>query len=368
MLVGIPTEIKAQEERVGMTPGSVRELVERQHQVLVQSHAGNGIGATDSDYRQAGAKITKSAKEVYRNADMIVKVKEPLAVECRMLRAGQTLFTYLHLAANRDLTESLLRSRATCIAYETVTSDNGTLPLLTPMSRIAGRLATQAGANCLLKHWGGSGKLISGGGGVAPVKVVVIGTGVVGINAARAAIGMGARVTILDKSLEVLSLAERELPGVIALYSNKANLEEQVSQADIVIGAVLLPGMAAPKLVNRQMVKSMNPGSVLVDVAIDQGGCFATSKPTTHEQPIYVIDHVVHYCVTNMPGAVPHTAAHALNHATLPHILHLAGGVRKALQEDKHLRAGLATIDGKLICAATAKSLKLKCHAALSPH
>lgn len=361
MIVGIPTEIKPQEARVGLTPASVHELHVHGHTVLIQSKAGHGIGATDAEYKRAGAKIVKAASDVYRRSDMIVKVKEPLAAECQMLREGQILFTYLHLAADASLTKLLLRSKATCIAYETVSSPTGRLPLLIPMSRIAGRLAAQSAAHCLLARMGGSGKLLSGGGGVAPAKVIVIGGGMVGLNAARIADGMGAQVSVLDSSIDVIDRIEQQFPSLHPLHASKATIAEYAEDADVVIGAVLIPGQAAPKLLSKKTLQRMRAGSVLVDVAIDQGGCFSTSRPTTHEKPVFLVDGVVHYCVANMPGAVPYTASHALNHATLPYVLKLARGVRKALKADEHLRAGLSIIDGELTCSAAASSLHLPC-------
>lgn len=362
MLIGVPKEIKPQESRVGLTPESVHELHWHGHKVVVEHGAGAGIGQSDSDYRRAGATIVKDAETVYAKADLVVKVKEPQPKECRMLRKGQALFTYLHLAADKRQAEALMKSKATCIAYETVTAPNGSLPLLVPMSRIAGRLAPQAGAQCLLKHMGGEGRLMSGGGGVAPVRVLVLGAGVVGMNAAKIARGMGADVVVLDKSLDALDRIEHELGnGVAGLYSTRASIAREIKDADMVIGAVLVPGAAAPKLVPKSMLRHMKPGSVLVDVSIDQGGCFATSKATTHEKPVYIIDRILHYCVGNMPGAVPNTASYALNHATLPYVLRLAKGVRKALRDDVHLRNGLAVIDGRLTCDATSRSLRIKC-------
>ena len=362
MLVGVPKEIKNLEFRVGLTPASVHELVAHGHSVVVESTAGIGISATDREYRKVGATIAKDAKSVYAKADMIVKVKEPQPHECKMLGRGQTLFTYLHLVADKKSTELLLRSGGDCIAYETVTDESGGLPLLTPMSRIAGRLAAQAGANCLHKPLGGSGKLLSGGGGVPPARVLVIGGGVVGQNAAKIASGMGAQVVVLDRSLLILDQIEREMPGIIAMHSNVATITEQVALADVVIGAVLIPGASAPKLVTRKMLRTMQPGSAIVDVAIDQGGCTATSRVTTHQDPVYLVDKVVHYCVGNMPGAVPHTATHGLNNATLPYVVQLANGVSAALRSNRHLRNGLSIYDGKLTCKAAAKSLKIAWH------
>ena len=363
MLIGVPAEIKNREYRVGLTPESVHQAAARGHRALVQSGAGAGIGADDGQYRRAGARIAKSAAEVFGRADLIVKVKEPLAAERKMLRPGQILFTYLHLAADKTLTRELVASRAVAVAYETVTDAAGRLPLLAPMSKVAGRIAAQVAADCLLKNRGGAGKLIGGVPGVEPARVVVVGGGVVGRNAARIAAGMGADVFILEKRADVMDAIEAEFNGrVRAVFSNTANLSRHVAAADAVIGAALVAGAAAPKLVTEDMIKSMRPGSVAVDVAIDQGGCIATARPTTHDQPTYVRHGVVHYCVTNMPGAAPRTSAYALNNVTLPFVLELADkGWKRALRENPHLRAGLSAANGELLCAESAKSLKLKC-------
>ncbi len=362
MIVGVPAEIKTAEHRIGLTPESVHDLVAHGHSVIVQAGAGAGIGASDSAYRAVGARIRRKAQDIFAEAALIVKVKEPQPREVKMLRAGQILFTYLHLAASRELTDGLLKSGAVCIAYETVTSPSGALPLLAPMSRVAGRLAPQAAAYALQRYNGGSGKLLAGGGGVAPAKVAVIGAGVVGINAATIAAGMGADVTVFDASLAALEHVQRLLGfGVKAIYANRASIAKTVAESDVVIGCVLVPGAAAPKLITRRMLKTMQPGSVLVDVAIDQGGCFATSRPTTHSDPIYVVDGIVHYCVANMPGAVPHSSTYALNNATLPYVLRLADcGWLRAMREDPHFRRGLAIADGKLSCPETGGSLKIK--------
>ena len=359
LVVGVPTEIKPQEARVGLTPASVHELHVHGIKVLVQSKAGIGIGASDADYHKAGATIVKTAEEIFRRADLIVKVKEPLGNEAKMLRENQILFSYLHLAVDAKSVKDLQRSKSTCIAYELVSSPSGAFPLLIPMSRIAGRLATQSAALCLLKQMGGSGKLLSGGGGVEPAKVVILGGGVVGLNAAKIASGMGARVYVFDKSLEVIDKIENQFPNLIPVYSSKAAIAEHVVDADVVIGAVLIPGMAAPKLINKKTLSTMPKGSVVVDVAIDQGGCLATSRPTTHAKPVFIEEGVVHYCVANMPGSVPYTATHALNNATLPYVLNLAKLGHKALVTDKYLRAGLSVIADKLTCSATGKSLHL---------
>lgn len=359
MLVGVPTEIKNNEYRVGLTPASVHELVAQGHQVLVQQGAGSEIGLPDAQYVAAGASIVASAQEVYAQADMIVKVKEPQAGECAMLREDQILFTYLHLAPDPDQTAALVRSRAICIAYETVTGPGGGLPLLAPMSEVAGRMSIQAGAAHLEKSRGGMGLLLGGVPGVAAGHVVIIGAGVVGANALQMAVGTGARVTVLDKNLDRLRQLDLVYGNRIAtLHSNAQALEEAVLSADLVIGGVLVPGAAAPKLVTRSMVSRMKNGAVIVDVAIDQGGCFETSHATTHADPTFVIDGVVHYCVANMPGAVARTSTFALNNATIGHVLALAGkGWRRALGDDPHLRHGLNVCQGKVTFEAVAHTL-----------
>ncbi|OHX18278.1 alanine dehydrogenase [Chromobacterium amazonense] len=359
MLIGVPKEIKNHEYRVGLTPSGVRELVANGHKVLVQTHASLAIGFTDEQYIQAGASIASNAEEVFERSEMIVKVKEPQPVECRMLRPGQVLFTYLHLAPDPDQTKLLIESDAIAIAYETVTDERGGLPLLAPMSEVAGRMAIQAGAHALEKAQGGRGVLLGGVPGVAPAKVVVIGGGVVGLNAARMAMGAGADVTILDKSLARLKEIDMVFGGRIkTLMSNGANIDESIRDADLVIGAVLIPGAAAPKLVTRAMLKTMKPGAVLVDVAIDQGGCFETSRPTTHQDPIYTVDGIVHYCVANMPGGVARTSTQALTNATLPYTLELANkGWRQALLDNAHLRNGLNVCRGRVTYQAVARDL-----------
>lgn len=361
MLIGLPKEIKNHEYRVGLTPVSVRELVTNGHSVLVQATAGEGISEPDSAYEEAGAKIAYSAAEVFEQAEMIIKVKEPQPDECKMLRPDQVLFTYLHLAPDRQQTELLLDSGAIAIAYETVTDRNGALPLLAPMSEVAGRMSIQAGAMCLEKSHGGSGKLLGGVPGVAPANILVIGGGVVGTNAIQMAVGMQASVTVLDRSIERLRELDAQFGGKIStVYSSKAALEKHVADSDLVIGAVLIPGAAAPKLVTRDMLKTMRKGSVLVDVAIDQGGCFETSKATTHEEPTYIVDDIVHYCVANMPGAVANTSAHALNHATLPFTLALANkGYRNACMADPHLLEGLNVHKGILTNQPVAAALDM---------
>jgi alanine dehydrogenase len=363
MIIGVPKEIKNHEYRVGMVPASVSELVRQGHQVVVETQAAAGIGFSDDDYLAVGAAIAQTAAELFASAEMIVKVKEPLTEERAQLREGQILFTYLHLAPDRAQTEDLINSKAICIAYETVTSGGGglplSLPLLAPMSEVAGRMSVQAGAQCLEKSHGGSGLLLAGVPGVSPAKVVIIGGGVVGSNAAKIAIGMGANVTILDRSIEVLRRLDALFGSQIeTLYASSDALEQQVLAADLVIGAVLVPGAAAPKLVTEDMIKKMKPGSAVVDVAIDQGGCFATSHATTHADPSYLVDGVVHYCVANMPGAVPRTSTFALNNATLPYIVNIANkGYKAALLDDRHLLNGLNVYRGAVTCKSVAENL-----------
>lgn len=358
MLIGVPKEIKPQEFRVGLTPSSVRELIYAGHRVIVETQCGVGIGASDAEYETAGAQIASQVADIFKTSDMIVKVKEPQAVERKMLREGQILYTYLHLAPDPDQTRDLIESGAICIAYETVTDAQGRLPLLTPMSQVAGRMSVQAGAHSLEASQSGSGILLGGVPGVAPAHVVVIGGGVVGENAVQIAAGMGAHVTVLDRNVEVLAkLSARFGPSVKTLYSHSEALEQSLTTADLVIGGVLVKGAKAPKLVTRDMLSLMSPGSVLVDVAIDQGGCFETSKATTHLEPTYIVDDVVHYCVANMPGAVPKTSTYALNNVTLPHALSIANkGYKSALLSDPHLREGLNVIHGKITCEPVAKS------------
>lgn len=348
MIVGAPKEIKSAERRVGLTPGSVRELVAHGHEVIVETGAGIGIAASDDVYVAAGASIAPTADEVWSRATMIVKVKEPQAVERARLRPDHVLFTYLHLAPDPEQTKDLVDSGATCIAYETVTDDAGGLPLLAPMSQVAGRMSVQAGAHCLEAPHGGAGLLLGGVPGVMPASVVVIGGGVVGENAIQMAAGLGGDVVVLDRSVPVLNRLARHFGNSLeTVYSTQAAIEELVLQADLVIGAVLVKGDRAPMLVTADMVKRMKPGSVLVDVAIDQGGCFETSRPTTHEDPTYIVDDVVHYCVANMPGAVPQTSTHALNNATLHFALALADkGAKQAMLDDPHLLGGLNVCGG----------------------
>jgi len=359
MRVGVPKEIKNHEYRVGLTPAGVRELVEHGHEVLVEKAAGGGIGIADDQYTKAGAKIVPTAAAVFDKAEMVVKVKEPQPGECKMLGAGQILFTYLHLAPDPAQAKALVKSKCVAIAYETVTDARGGLPLLAPMSEVAGRMSIQAGAHALEKAQGGLGVLLGGVPGVVPAEVVVIGGGVVGYNAARVAIGMGAKVTVIDKSVPRLKYLDELFENrLLTLYSTTDALEQAVSRADLVIGAVLVPGAAAPKLVTRAMLKKMRPGAVVVDVAIDQGGCFETSKPTTHQDPTYVVDGIVHYCVANMPGGVARTSTFALTNATLPYVLALADkGYRKALLDDAHLREGLNVHHGAVTYKAVAEAL-----------
>lgn len=359
MRVGTVKEIKNHEYRVGLTPESVRELAAHGHEVWVETGAGNGIGASDADYEAAGAMIKADAKIVFDGCEMIVKVKEPQAVERAMLRKGQILYTYLHLAPDPEQTADLVKSGVTAIAYETVTGTGNTLPLLKPMSQVAGRMAIQAGATALEKAHGGRGVLLGGVPGVLPGKVVVIGGGVVGFNAAQMAVGLGADVTILDRDPDVLERLDNHFEGrARTLYSGKAALASLIADADLVIGAVLIPGAAAPKLVTRDMLSTMKPGAVLVDVAIDQGGCFETSKATTHAEPTYIVDGVVHYCVANMPGAVARTSTYALNNVTLPHALRIANmGWIAALKADPNLAEGLNVHEGKVTYQAVAREL-----------
>lgn len=362
MRIGVPTEIKPQERRVGLTPASVREFVAHGHVVMVQSQAGVGIGAPDSDYIAAGAEIVPDAASIFAGAEMVVKVKEPQPVELAMLREGQILYTYLHLAPDPEQAEELCAAGVFAIAYETVTDDDGGLPLLAPMSEVAGRLAVQAAAQSLTSTSEGRGVLLGGVPGVLPSRVVVIGGGVVGLNAARMAMGLGADVTVIDTSIPRLREIDESYDGKIrTLYSTRNGLEEAVAQADAVIGAVLVAGARAPKLVDRAMLGTMKKGAAIVDVAIDQGGCFETSHPTTHEDPTFVVDGVVHYCVANMPGAVPLTASQALNHATLVPGLKIADlGLKEALRGDPHLKNGLNVAQGEIVHAVVAEALDRK--------
>lgn len=359
MLIGVPKEIKNNEFRVGLVPSSVRELTTHGHQVIVQRGAGAGIGIDDAAFEQAGAKIVDTAADIFKAADMVIKVKEPQTSECKMLREGQVLFTYLHLAPDPEQARLLQASGCVAIAYETVTNTSGGLPLLAPMSEVAGRMAIQAGATSLEVTHGGSGILLGGVPGVAPAKVVVLGGGVVGTNSVRVAIGMGARVVVIDRSIERLNQLDSQYGSkIMTIYSTRDAIERHVTTADLVIGAVLIPGSAAPRLVTRDMLSRMRPGSVMVDVSIDQGGCFETSRPTTHQEPTYVVDGIVHYCVSNMPGAVPRTSTFALNNATLPFVLALANhGYKQAMLIDPHLMNGLNVYKGRLTHKAVASAL-----------
>ncbi len=362
MLVGVPKEIKDNEFRVGMTPAAIAELVDHGHRVIVERGAGVGSGSPDEEYARAGAELVDASAEIFARAEMIVKVKEPLAEERKRLHRGQILFTYLHLAPDLPQAQDLIASGATCIAYETVTDAQGRLPLLTPMSEVAGRLAPQVGAHALEKAQGGRGVLLGGVPGVAAANVLILGGGVSGTHAATIAVGMGASVTVVDRSHEALRrLSSQFGSSVRTIYSTRASIADLVTRADLIIGAVLLPGAAAPKLIKRAMLKTMRPGAVIVDVAIDQGGCCETSRPTTHSNPTYVVDGIVHYCVANMPGAVARTSTFALNHATLPFALAIADkGWRAALREDPHLRAGLNVHDGEVTCEPVAAAHGMK--------
>ncbi len=357
--IGVPRETKVHEYRVGMTPSSVREAAAHGHEVWIERGAGNGIGAADAAYERAGARIAANAAEVFERAELVVKVKEPQPGERKLLRAGQILFTYLHLAPDPQQARDLLASGAVCIAYETVTRAGGGLPLLAPMSEVAGRMAVQAGAKCLEKEAGGMGILLGGVPGVPPAKITILGAGVVGTNAAQIAVGSGARVVVIDRSIDALRRIEGLVGArAVTVFSNRDNIEAHVASADLVIGAVLVPGAAAPRLVTRDLVARMKPGAVIVDVAIDQGGCCETSRPTTHADPTYVVDNVVHYCVANMPGAVPRTSTYALNNATLPFVLALAErGWRAALSADPHLRDGLNVCEGRITHRGVAQAL-----------
>ncbi len=361
MIIGVPKEIKNHEYRVGLTPTSVRELTSFDHKVYVESDAGLAIGFSNQDYIQAGANIVPSANEIFTNAEMIVKVKEPLANERSMLRHEQILFTFLHLAPDETQTQDLVNSRAICIAYETITDSQGKLPLLSPMSEVAGRMSIQAGASALERSRGGSGTLISGVPGVPPANVLILGGGVVGANAARMAVGLRANVTVIDKSIETLRMLDNEFQGRAKMeFASKDVIDKHLPQADLVIGAVLIPGARAPKLISISQLSSMKKGAAIVDVAIDQGGCFESSHPTTHAEPTYVTHDVVHYCVANMPGAVARTATLALNNVTLPYILRLANnGYRSVLSEDMHFLNGLNVFDGKITCKEVADAFDI---------
>lgn len=361
MRIGVPKEIKVHEYRVGLVPSSVHELVFSGHQVLIEKGAGAEAGISDQAYKEAGARIADTADEVFSSAELLVKVKEPQPDERKKLRSGQVLFTYLHLAPDPEQTRALQKSGATCVAYETVTAPDGSLPLLTPMSEVAGRMAPQVGASCLEKEKGGRGILLGGVPGVPPADILILGAGVVGSNTALIAVGMGANITVVDRSMGALRRTAEHFGSLVGtVFSTRNSVERLVRKADLVIGAVLVAGGAAPKLITEEMVKTMKRGAVLVDVAIDQGGCSETSRPTTHANPTYVVHDVVHYCVTNMPGAVPRTSTFALNNATLPFVLALANkGWRKAMADDPHLRAGLNVYDGRVTHPAVAEALGL---------
>ncbi len=368
MRVGVPKEIKNNEFRVGLVPASVRELAARGHEVYVETDAGIGIGMTDDDYIEAGARILGDAKSIFNKADMIVKVKELQPDERAMLRADHILFTFLHLAPDAPQTADLVKSGATCIAYETVTDNRGRLPLLASMSEVAGRLSVQAGAWCLEKAHGGSGVLLGGVPGVEPAKVVILGGGAVGFNAAQIAVGLGARVIVMDRNIDVLRYLNSVFGNKLTtVFSNADAINRHLVDTDLVIGGVLIPGRAAPKLVTRKHLSSMRKGSVLVDVAIDQGGCFETSHPTTHTDPIFIVEDIVHYCVANMPGAVPRTSTFALNNATLPFVLAVADkGARQAMLDDPHLLKGLNVHRGMVTCGDVAEDLGYECVPALT--
>lgn len=363
MLIGVPKEIKVHEYRVGLTPESVRALIARGHRVLVENGAGAGLGASDADYRAAGATIAPAAAQVFAEAELVVKIKEPLAQERARLRAGQTLFTYLHLAPDAEQTRDLVKSGVTAIGYETVTSPQGKLPLLAPMSEVAGRMSIQVAAHYLERTQGGRGVLLAGAGGVEPARVLVLGAGVVGSNAAQIAVGIGADATVLSRSMEPLQrLASTLGRRVQTMISTPAIIEEQLRDADAVIGAALVPGARTPRLVTRAMIGRMKPGAVIVDVSIDQGGCFETSRPTTHAEPVYTVDGIIHYCVANMPGAVPRTSTYALNRVTLPFVMELADrGILQALRLNEHLRNGLNVYRGKVTRREVAEAGGVSC-------
>jgi len=361
MIIGVPKEIREDEYRIAITPSGIEALRKDGHEVVVEEDAGIGSGITNEEIRKAGAKILPSHEEVFSQAEMIVKVKEPLREECELLKEGQILFTYLHLASNKPLTRSLMKAKAIAMAYETVEMDDGKLPLLIPMSEVAGRLAIQEGAKYLESSQGGEGVLLGGVPGVAPAKVVILGGGVVGANAAKMAAGLGARVVILDKNLDRLRYLDDVMQAnVITMKSNEYSIRKAIKDADLVVGAVLVPGGKAPHLISRKMLKTMKPGSVIVDVAIDQGGCVETSHPTCPSEPTYKVEGIIHYCVTNMPGCVPITSTYALNNATLPYILELANyGYPEALRKDKALARGLNIVNGRVTCEGVAKAHNL---------
>jgi alanine dehydrogenase len=363
MIIGIPKEVKAGEKRVAMTPQGVDALVSHHHRVLIERTAGEGSGFSDHEYGKAGAVLVDRAKDIWNEADMVVKVKEPLEPEFPLMRSGQVLFTYLHLAADRELTLGLMDRRIIGIGYETVQEKDGSLPLLRPMSEIAGRASILAGGMCLEARYGGRGVLLCGASGVPPAKVVILGAGVVGANACKVSVGLGVRVSIFDVQAERLRYLHDITQGHIATFiSNRMTIEEEISDADLVVGAVLIPGAQAPRLVTRQMLRGMRPGSAIVDVSVDQGGCFETARPTTHEHPTYIEEGVVHYCVANIPGAYPRTSTIALTNATFPYILQIADhGYEKALAGNETLRRGLNLIDGKIVCDGVAQSFGMAC-------
>lgn len=362
MIIGVPKEIKNNENRVGLTPAGVSAFAKAGHKVFVQATAGIGSGFSDDEYKKAGAGILKTIAEVYKKADMIVKVKEPIKQEYGLIKPGQLLFTYFHFASYEPLTKAMIKSKAICLAYETVEKKDRSLPLLVPMSEVAGRMSVQEGAKYLEKPMGGRGILLGGVPGVKPANVLVLGGGIVGTQAAKMAAGLGADVTILDVSLPRLRQLDDILPkNVKTVYSNEYNVRDLIRTADLIIGAVLIPGAKAPSLITRDMLKTMKPGTVMVDVAIDQGGCFETSKPTTHEDPIYVVDGVIHYCVANMPGAVPYTSTLALTNATLPYGLQLANkGWKQACKDNEELLLGLNVVDGKVVYKGVSDAFNLK--------
>ncbi len=364
MIIGVPKEIKNNENRVALTPAGALELTKRGHKVFIQSTAGIGSGFSDKEYKEAGAKILKTIEQVYKKAEMIIKVKEPIRKEYKLIRKDQLLFTYFHFASYKPLTQAMLKSKAVCLAYETVELPDRSLPLLVPMSEIAGRMATQEGAKYLEKPMGGLGILLGGVPGVQPAKVMVIGGGIVGTQAAKMAAGLGASVKILDINLNRLRyLADTMPPNVETIHSNELMIRKLVTRSDLIIGAVLIPGAKAPNLITRDMLKTMRPGTVLVDVAVDQGGCIETCKPTTHAKPTYIVDGIVHYCVANMPGAVPYTSTIALTNATLPYAIQLADkGWKKACKENNPLKLGLNVVDGKVVYKGVADAFKMKLH------
>jgi alanine dehydrogenase len=363
MIIGVPKEIKTAEKRVAVTPQGVDALVSHHHRVLVEKGAGQGSGFSDQEYQGAGADLVEKAKDVWNEADLLIKVKEPLEPEFSFMKPGQVLFTYLHLAADRTLTERLLERRIVGIAYETVQEMNGTLPLLRPMSEIAGRASILAGGMCLEAQYGGRGVLLCGASGVPPAKIVILGAGIAGTNACKVAVGIGARVSILDIQPERLSYLHDITQGHVTTYiSNRMTISEEIAGADLVIGAVLIPGAQAPRLVTRPMLKRMRPGSAMVDISVDQGGCFETTRPTTHANPTYIEEGIVHYCVANIPGAYPRTSTLALTNATFPYIVQIADkGYERALEENEALRKGLNLMDGKLVCQGVAESFGLSC-------